>query len=134
MNIVYAVGAYPAGILADRMPPKQLLAAGIACLISADLVLAFTQSLALAFAGIMMWGLHMALTQGLFGKLVADTAPDDLRGSAFGAFNLATGFALLFASLIAGVLWDRFGSSATFVTGAAFGAVSAALLMRQRFT
>ena len=128
MNLVYSAGAYPAGIVADRMQPPALLAAGIACLIAADLLLALAGGLAGAFAGIGLWGLHMALTQGLFAKLVADTAPDALRGSAFGAFNLVTGFAMLGASLTAGLLWDRFGSGATFLAGAGFAALSLALL------
>ncbi|GAO38211.1 putative major facilitator superfamily transporter [Sphingomonas changbaiensis NBRC 104936] len=129
MNIVYALGAYPVGILADRLPSARLLLAGVACLIAADLLLAFAHGLAAAFAGILMWGLHMALTQGVFAKLVADRAPAALRGSAFGAFNLATGFALLLASLGAGLIWDRFGSSATFLGGAGFAALSALFLV-----
>jgi MFS family permease len=129
MNIVYAVGAYPAGIVADRLSPSRLLLAGVGCLIAADFLLAFASGLTTAFAGILLWGLHMALTQGLFAKLVADRAPADLRGSAFGAFNLATGLALLIASLGAGLIWDRYGSSATFLGGAGFAALSALLLI-----
>jgi MFS family permease len=129
MNIVYALGAYPAGVAADRVPPHRLLLAGIVCLIGADLLLAFAGGLAVAFAGILLWGVHMALTQGLFAKLVADHAPPDLRGSAFGAFNLATGLALLVASLGAGLVWDQYGSSTTFLGGAGFAALSAALLI-----
>ncbi|HEU4967402.1 MFS transporter [Sphingomonas sp.] len=132
MNIVYALGAYPAGVAADRVRPSHLLLAGIGCLIGADLLLAFADELASVFAGILLWGLHMALTQGIFAKLVADRAPDDLRGSAFGAFNLATGLALLVASLGAGLIWDRYGSSATFLGGAGFAALSAVLLLSRR--
>ena len=79
-----------------------------------------------AFAGAAFWGLHMALTQGLLAKLVADAAPQDLRGTAFGFFNLATGVALLLASLIAGSLWDAFGAEATFAAGAGFAVLAAA--------
>ena len=128
MNVVYAAGAYPAGILSDRMPPRLLLSAGLACLIAADLALALAPGLAVAFTGIALWGLHMALTQGLLAKLVADAAPADLRGSAFGAFNLATGVAMLAASLIAGLLWDRFGAPVSFLTGAGFAVLTAVLL------
>lgn len=128
MNLVYAAGAYPAGILSDRVPPRLLLFAGLACLIAADLALAFAPGLITAFAGILLWGLHMALTQGLLAKLVADAAPADLRGSAFGTFNLATGIAMLAASLLAGLLWDRFGAPATFLTGAAFAVLTAVLV------
>jgi MFS family permease len=120
MNLVYALGAYPAGGLSDRMSARTLLLWGLGCLIAADLSLALVAGLSGAFLGIALWGAHMALTQGLFAKLVADHAPSDLRGSAFGLFNLVTGSALLFASVIAGLLWDRIGSDATFLAGASF--------------
>ena len=124
MNVVYALGAYPIGTLSDRMPAHIFLTTGLGALIAADLALAFLPGIPGAFVGIALWGLHMALTQGLLAKLVADQAPADLRGSAFGIFNLATGVALLFASVIAGVLWDQNGSAATFSVGAAFAAVA----------
>src|SRR4051812_131833 len=114
MNGVYALGAYPAGALADRMPARTLLLCGLAILIAADACLA-AGGLAWAFAGILLWGAHMALTQGLLAKLVADCAPDRLRGSAFGLFNLASGVAMLAASVLAGLLWDRLGPAATFL-------------------
>lgn len=132
MNLVYAAGAYPAGILSDHMRPRLLLFAGLGCLVAADLALAFAPGLVTAFAGILLWGLHMALTQGLFAKLVADTAPADLRGSAFGAFNLATGGAMLAASLLAGLLWDRFGAPVTFLAGAGFSVATGLLLVGWR--
>lgn len=131
MNLVYAAGAYPAGHFADRVPPARLLAGGIICLIAADLVLAMAPGLVGVTLGLILWGAHMALTQGLLAKLVADHAPAHLRGSAFGMFNLATGIALLFASVIAGVLWDRFGADATFFAGAGFATV--ALLLASRY-
>ena len=124
MNLVYALGAYPAGGLSDRMPARKLLFWGLACLIAADLSLALIAGLGGAFLGIALWGAHMALTQGLLAKLVADHAPSDLRGSAFGLFNLVTGLAMLFASAIAGLLWDRIGSNATFLAGAGFAALA----------
>ena len=124
MNVVYALGAYPAGIASDRVSARILLGWGLACLILADLVLALVSGLAGAFAGIALWGLHMALTQGLMAKLVADQAPAELRGSAFGLFNLATGIALLVASVVAGLLWDKLGAHATFFAGAAIAAAA----------
>lgn len=124
MNLVYALGAYPAGGLSDRMSARTLLLWGLGCLIAADLSLALVAGLGGAFVGIALWGAHMALTQGLLAKLVADHAPTDLRGSAFGLFNLVTGVAMLFASLIAGLLWDRIGSNATFFAGAGFAALA----------
>lgn len=124
MNLVYAAGAYPSGVAADRIAPRRLLAGGIACLMAADLVLALTTGLIGAFAGIALWGLHMALTQGLLAKLVVDSAPSELRGSAFGLFNLATGIALFLASLSAGLLWDLMGMAATFYAGAGFATLA----------
>lgn len=129
MNIVYAVGAYPAGALSDKVPAQFILVAGLAALIGSDLALAFAPGLAGAFAGIILWGVHMALTQGLFAKLVAARAPRTLRGSAFGVFNLVTGIAMLLASVIAGLLWDRIGPGATFVAGAGFATLAGALLL-----
>lgn len=130
MNLVYALGAYPAGALSDRLRARTLLSWGLVCLIAADLALAMLPGIGGAFLGIALWGAHMALTQGLLAKLVADRAPPDLRGSAFGLFNLAGGIALLFASVIAGLVWDRFGSDATFLTGAAFALIALVLIAR----
>ena len=125
MNVVYAAGAYPAGVAADRFGHRALLVAGLAMLIVADLVLAAASSAWHVLGGTLLWGLHMALTQGLLSKLVADTAPAELRGSAFGIFNLVSGVALLAASVVAGYLWDLFGPPATFMAGAAFAALTA---------
>lgn len=132
MNIVYAAGAFPAGILSDRVDARSLLLGGIGCLIVADLVLAYTSGIAAAFCGICLWGLHMALTQGLLAKLVADKSSPRLRGSAFGLFNLATGLALLAASVAAGILWDLRGSDATFMAGALFAAAAGLTLVLYR--
>jgi MFS family permease len=129
MNAVYALGAYPAGALADRRPARDLLLAGLAVLVAADALLAWGPGLAAIFAGILLWGAHMALTQGLLAKLVADTAPPHARGSAFGLFNLASGLALLLASLLAGLLWDRAGPSATFIAGGGFAMLALLLAL-----
>jgi MFS family permease len=132
MNVFYATFAYPAGVAADRLSPPLLLLAGLALLIAADLLLAAAASSWLVFVGAALWGLHMAFTQGLFSKLVADAAPVALRGTAFGVFNLASGGALLLASVIAGALWSILGASATFVAGAGFAAVAAMGLLAYR--
>ena len=132
MNVVYAALAYPAGAAADRFSPRLLLMCGLGALIAADVALAIAASPAIAFAGAALWGLHMALTQGLLSKLVADTAPAELRGTAFGVFNLVSGGALLLASVIAGALWTAFGPSATFIAGAAFAAAAACGLLLYR--
>ena len=128
MNIVYSLGAYPAGLLSDQMPPARLLIVALLALVGADLCLALSGGLAGSFAGSALWGVHMAFSQGLLSKLVADRAPAGLRASAFGLFNMFTGIALLVASLLAGILWDRAGSSATFFTGAFFSALSILLV------
>ena len=125
MNLFYAGFAYPFGVASDRISRRTLLLAGLALLIAADLVLAVATSPLLAFVGAALWGLHMACTQGLLAKLIADTAPAELRGTAFGIFNLVSGGALLLASVIAGTLWSVFGPSATFTAGAAFATLAA---------
>jgi MFS family permease len=124
MNVVYALGAYPAGLLSDRIGRAGLLASGIVCLIVADLILALGPSIMLVLVGVVFWGLHMALTQGLFASLIADTAPADLRGTAFGLFNFAGGVAMLVASVLAGGLWDAYGPAATFLAGAGLSALA----------
>ena len=128
MNVVYSLGAYPFGRLADTMSHRTLLALGLVVLVAADLLLAAADRGVLLWAGIALWGLHMALTQGLLATMVADTAPAALRGTAFGVFNLACGIALLVASGLAGWLWDRFGAPATFGAGAALCALALVLV------
>jgi MFS family permease len=132
MNLFYAGAAYPAGVAADRFRQRTLLLIGLALLIAADVVLASARGAAAVFAGAALWGLHMAFTQGLLSKLVADTVPDQLRGTGFGIFNLVSGGALLLASVIAGALWSAIGPSATFLAGAGFAAVAAVGLMTVR--
>lgn len=129
MNIVYSVGAYPAGYLSDRTKPQSLLLWGMLALAAADLLLAFATNLLTVFAGIVLWGAHMALTQGILARMVADSAPDAVRGSAFGIFSLFTGIALLLASVIAGVLWDLIGPDATFLAAAGFAAATMSALL-----
>jgi MFS family permease len=120
MNLVYAATAYPFGKLSDRMSHKALLAWGLLVLIAADLVLAYDDHWIAVIAGVVLWGIHMGMTQGLLATMVADQAPADLRGTAYGFFNLVSGLAMLVASVLAGLIWDRWGASFTFYTGAAF--------------
>lgn len=120
MNVVYAASAYPFGKLSDGMSHARLLALGLVVLIAADLVLAQSNHWGAMLLGVALWGLHMGMTQGLLATMVADTAPDDLRGTAFGFFNLLSGLAMLAASVVAGALWDQFGAALTFYAGAAF--------------
>jgi MFS family permease len=124
MSLVFALSAYPAGWLQDRIGARPLLLCGLLVLISADLALAFGSTLVAIFLGIGLWGLHMGLTQGVLAALIAATAPDRLRGTAFGLFGLVAGVASLIASVLAGVLWDRIGDQATFLAGAAFATMA----------
>ncbi len=132
MNVVYAASAYPMGRLADRLSHKALLAAGLATLVVADLVLAQAQNLIGIAAGIILWGLHMGMTQGLLATMVAAAAPPQLRGTAFGFFNLVSGLAMLVASVLAGLLWDKFGAATTYYAGACFTAIALVLLLPHR--
>jgi MFS family permease len=127
-NLAYVVLAYPAGSLSDRMNPRVLLMAGIAVLIAGNLVLAQAHNFALLALGTILWGAHMALTQGIFSRMIADSAPEHLRATSFGAFWFVSGIGALLASLAAGFLWDRDGSSATFIASAVVAAVALAML------
>jgi MFS family permease len=120
MNLVYALSAYPFGKLSDSVSPRALLAWGLVALVAADAVLAAATGWPTLLIGVALWGLHLGMTQGLLAAMVADTAPEDLRGTAFGLFNLVSGGAMLLASVIAGQLWEGLGSQATFLAGAAF--------------
>jgi MFS family permease len=127
-SLAYLLLAYPAGALSDRTDPKSLLLGGIVVLIVADLWLAQAASLWAVFAGVALWGAHMALTQGIFARMIADAAPEGQRATSFGAFFFASGVSALLASLGAGLLWDRGGPADTFTTAAGVAALAAAML------
>jgi len=132
MNVVYAASAYPTGLLADRVDRPLILGAGLLVLVAADLVLASSSTLTGVILGVALWGLHMGLTQGLVATLVAEAAPPELRGTAFGMLNLVIGLTSLAASVIAGALWKFHGPSDTFLAGAGFaGAAFLGLLLLQ---
>ncbi|HZE90235.1 MAG TPA: MFS transporter, partial [Rhizobacter sp.] len=134
MNLIYALSAYPFGQLSDRISHTKLLVVGLVVLLVADLVLASSAQWWVMLAGVALWGVHMGITQGLLATMVADTAPAELRGSAFGFFNLVSGVAMLIASVVAGLLWDRLGASITFYGGAAFCLMALlALVLAPRF-
>ncbi|OGA51477.1 MAG: MFS transporter [Betaproteobacteria bacterium RIFCSPLOWO2_12_FULL_62_13] len=132
MNVVYALSAYPMGRLADRMSHHALLCAGLGVLVVSDLVLALAQGLGMVALGVALWGLHMGMTQGLLATMVAGAAPAQLRGTAFGFFNLVSGVAMLIASVLAGLLWDKLGAAVTFYCGAAFSIVALMMLGPRR--
>ena len=120
MNLIYALTAYPFGVLSDRMSHRSLLSIGISVLIVSDLLLATSDHWTYVLTGVALWGIHLGITQGLLASMIADHAPADLRGTAYGLFNLITGLALLTSSLLAGFLWDELGAPFTFKTSAAF--------------
>lgn len=132
MNVAYAGSAYPMGRLADRLSHRTLIGAGLATLVISDLVLAQAQNLTGIAAGVMLWGLHMGMTQGLLATMVAAATPAQLRGTAFGFFNLASGLAMLFASVLAGFLWESLGAATTYYAGACFAAIALILLLSHR--
>lgn len=124
MNIIYAAAAYPCGRLADSMSHARLLAWGVILLVAADVVLAISSHWIWVWAGITLWGLHMAMTQGLLATMVADSSPPNLRGTAYGFFNLVSGVAMLVASTLAGLLWAQLGARFTFAVGGLLGAMA----------
>jgi MFS family permease len=127
-NVGFLALAYPAGALSDRMSPRSILMAGMGVLVAANLILAQEIGLAGLVAGILLWGAHMALTQGVFARMIADIAPDHLRATSFGAFYFVSGIGTLLASLAAGFIWDRDGAATTFIAGAGAAAVALAML------
>jgi len=129
MNVIYSVSAYPFGKLSDGMSHTRLLAIGLVVLIAADLVLASNDHWSTVLLGVGLWGVHMGVTQGLLARMVADATPADLRGTAYGFFNLMSGLAMLVASVLAGLLWDRFGASFTFYAGVVFCVLAALALV-----
>jgi predicted MFS family arabinose efflux permease len=129
MNLIYAASAFPFGKLSDRMSHKTLLATGLLVLAAADLVLARDDHWVTVLAGVALWGIHMGMTQGLLATMVADHAPPNLRGTAYGFFNLVSGLAMLAASALAGLIWDQWGASFTFYAGAAFSVLALTALI-----
>lgn len=129
MNVVYSLTAYPVGRLSDRIGRTGMMAVGLVVLITSDLIFAAANGCWAVAAGTALWGLHMGLTQGLLSAMIADNARQDLRGTAFGIFSLASGVAILLASIIAGWLWEGFGAPATFIAGATIAAVALIGLM-----
>lgn len=134
MSLAYALAAYPFGKLSDRISHTGLLALGLVVLITADLVLAINDNWVVVLAGVSLWGIHMGITQGLLATMVAATAPADLRGTAYGFFNLVSGLAMLIASAVAGLVWDRLGASFTFYAGAVFCGIALAGLAWRSIT
>ena len=132
MALFYMLSAYPVGHWSDRVSRRALLSMGLVLLIVADLVLARADSVAMTIGGVALWGLHMGFSQGLLAAMVADTAPAQLKGSAFGVFNLVSGLSMLVASVLAGWLWQVYSAAVTFYAGAAISALALLLLLVKR--
>lgn len=126
MHAVYGLTAYPVGYLSDRIGRRSMIALSLVFLIAADLALATAQTLPMLFAGIVLWGLHMGFSQGILSTLIADSAPKNLKGTAFGVFNLATGLTVILGNVAAGLLWETWGSASTFLAGAVVALASLA--------
>ena len=131
MSVVYALSAYPAGLLSDRMNRKSLLSVGLVLLILADLTLAHADSMVLVLIGAALWGMHMGFSQGILAAMIADVTPSELKGTAYGLFNLVSGLFMLLASVIAGALWARYGPAMTFYAGAAFSLAALVMLLNK---
>lgn len=124
MNAVYALSAWPAGAASDRLGRAGALGLGLALLVLAHVLLAVAGGVAVLLVGVALWGLHMGFTQGVLSAMVADRAPVELRGTAFGVMNLVLGVSALAASSLAGLVWYSRGPAATFALGAAFAFVA----------
>ena len=131
MNLVYSLSAYPFGKISDSMNHTRMLQAGLLVLIAADITLALSHHWSTLLIGVGLWGIHMGMTQGLLTAMIAHTAPAELRGTAFGMFNLISGIALLLASTGAGILWETLGAASTFYAGAVICAI---VVAGMRFT
>lgn len=124
-NLVYASFSYPAGRLSDRVGRKKLLVAGylIYGLVYLGFAAAGEASILWMLFGV--YGLYMALTEGVEKALVSDIAPQHLRATLIGLHATFVGIGLLPASLLAGFLWDTLGAAAPFYFGGGLGILAA---------
>jgi MFS family permease len=132
-NVTYALASYPAGIISDRLGRWRVIALGwaIYAAVYAGFALTGAPGVWPLFA---LYGVSMALTDGVGKALVADHAPREKRGTALGIYYMASGLMTMVASLVAGVLWDRVGPAGAFGVGAVGAAIAVALvpLLRPR--
>ena len=129
MYLAYSAASYPFGILADRINRHLQLGIGAVTLIAADLTLAGARTVWMTVLGAALWGLQMGVTQGLLSAAIADAAPERLRGTAFGIYDLAVGASTFVASAGAGTLWMLGGPTGTFVAGASLAAGAIMILL-----
>ena len=134
MSVVQAFSAFPFGKLSDKMSRRQLLTFGVCLLILVDIIFAFSRSLPMLFLGIFLIGLHMGVTRGLIHAILSEPVPSHLRGTAYAVFYFLTGFSLLGANYMAGMLLESYGSSGPFLAGAVFATGALYVLMRNKTT
>ena len=131
MYLVFSVAAYPFGVLADHLDRRLQLGIGTVILVGADVVLANASTVWLTMLGAALWGLQLGVTQGLLGATIADVAPDRLRGTAFGIYDVAIGVGTFIASAGAGALWMAGGPSIAFSFSACVATAAALMLLLQ---
>lgn len=128
-NVVYALGAGPAGWLSDRLPRKRMLIAGFSVYSLVYLGFTLLTDAWQIWPLFAFYGLYYAMTDGVGRAFTADLTPAELRGTAFGLYYAATGLALFPASVIAGLLWDHIGPWAPFAFGAGWSGLATLLLL-----
>lgn len=128
MHVVYSIAAWPSGVLADHVSARtQLTVTGVTLMLT-HVVLAVGETLWAVALGSALWGLQMGLSYGLLKAAVADLAPKELSGTAFGIYDCAVGITTFVASAAAGIIWSEGGSTITFVVGAALAGVALLLV------
>jgi len=130
-NVIYMLGSYPAGALSDRFGRWRVIGSGwaIYAAVYAGFAVANRTAIWTLFG---VYGLYMALTDGVGKALIADHAPPEHRGRAMGIFYFATGITTIASSVIAGALWDAVGPSAPFWLGAGFAVLALGILIAAR--
>ncbi len=130
MNITFSLSSYPFGKLADKLNPMKLLALGMVLLALANLLFAYAENYRILAAGIVLFGMHLGATQGIFSTIISEIAPSEVRATAFGIFNFFSGLALLASGLVAGSLWEYMGAQYCFGGGVVFALITLSLIPR----
>ncbi len=128
-NLTYTAFSWPAGRLSDRVDKRVLAALGYVVFAVVYLVFALAPSRGALWGMMAFYGLYYALTYPVLRALVADTAPAEVRGKAFGIFYFVTSVAALLASIITGELWKYVGPAFPFGISAALAAIAALMLL-----
>jgi len=128
-NASYSLLAMPAGIASDRLGRRGVIGLGFAVFAAVYLGFAVIDAGAWVWLLFPMYGVYMALTEGVGRALVADLVPGERRGSALGLYQGGVGLMALLSSVIAGLLWDHIDASAPFYLGASTAALALVLLL-----